>query len=255
MNIAVVLYGQPRDYIRGYNNIMEFIKIQDDCKFDFFYHSWIINENERYKHSPWRKIDKREVCFNKNINTDLQKLYNPISYEIENQSDVSFDDKLYKNTLAFKNTKGKKLENINNTLFQMYSRNKARNLLETYLNKMSNKVHYDFVMTLRFDLNIMPNLHFNELNKSNVYISNLHSKRKIIPDNCIIAPTDIFLQWFDIYDKLNEIIDNSYLLESLMKLNENLEINPEELILAKYIFHYQNINKILYFQGGIMSDL
>ena len=36
MNIAVVLYGQPRDYIKGYNNIMKFIKTQDNCKFDFF---------------------------------------------------------------------------------------------------------------------------------------------------------------------------------------------------------------------------
>ena len=38
MNIAVVLYGQPRDYIKGYNNIMEFYKNQENVIFDFFYH-------------------------------------------------------------------------------------------------------------------------------------------------------------------------------------------------------------------------
>ena len=250
MNIAVVLYGQPRDYLKGYNNIMEFIKMQDDCKFDFFYHCWVINENETFKHSPWRNIDKNEISFNKNTVTDLYKLYNPISYEIENQNNVSFDDSLYKDTLAFKNTTGQLLGNIDNTLFQVYSRNKARNLLDTYLNKMSNKVYYDFVMFMRFDLNIMPKLHFNELNKSKVYVSNLHYPRNLVTDYCVIAPTNIFLQWFDIYDKLKDILDNINLSENLMKLNEKLLINSEELTFAKYIYHYENKDNMLYFEGG-----
>jgi hypothetical protein len=132
----------------------------------------------------------------------------------------------------------------------MYSRNKARNVLQRYLEK--NNVHYDFVLTLRFDLSIMPNIQFNELNKSNVYISNLHCPRKIMPDNCIIAPTDIYLKWFNIYEMLKDIIDNINLFEKIKSLNEDLDINPEELILAKYIYHYQNTDNILYFTGGLV---
>ena len=47
MRVAVVLFGQPRDYLKGYNNTMAFIKQQKDCKFDFFYHTWKLNENEK----------------------------------------------------------------------------------------------------------------------------------------------------------------------------------------------------------------
>ena len=36
MNIAIILYGQPRNYIKGYNNIKQFIKTQHNCHFDFF---------------------------------------------------------------------------------------------------------------------------------------------------------------------------------------------------------------------------
>ena len=35
MRVACVLYGQPRDYMRGYNNIMEFYKNQENVIFDF----------------------------------------------------------------------------------------------------------------------------------------------------------------------------------------------------------------------------
>ena len=110
MNIAVVLYGQPRDYLKGYNNIMAFIEKQKDCKFDFFYHCWKLNENEQYKYSPWRNIDANTLIYSEKIITDLEELYKPISYEIENQNQVSFDDSLYKNTIAFNNTKGLKID-------------------------------------------------------------------------------------------------------------------------------------------------
>jgi hypothetical protein len=252
MNIAFVLYGQPRDYIKGYNNIMDFCKKQVDCKFDFFYHCWILNENETYNHSPWRNINKNELSYKKNTVNDLKQMYNPISYKIENQNEITFDESLYKNTLAYNNIEdNKKILNINNTLFQLYSRNKARNLLDIYL-KNNNNVNYDFVITLRFDINVMPLLQFNILDKTKVYVSNTLYPRKIIPDNCIISPTRIFLEWFNIYDMINEILDNKSLFDDLRSLKESLEINPEELILAKYIFQYKNIDNILYFQGGLI---
>jgi len=246
MNIAVVLYGQPRDYKRGYNNIMSFL----NSKADFFYHSWKLNENEVYKHSPWRALDQNTLVYNEQIITDLKKLYNPISYEIEIQSNITFDESLYVNTLAFNNTKGEKVSNINNTLFQMYSRNKARNLLNIYLN--NSKIHYDLVMTLRFDITSMPEINFNEIDISKTYVSDVHCPRKTIPDNCIITPTQVYLKWFNIYDSLHDILDNKELAENVTTLGENININAEELIFAKYIFHYKNTDNIRYFKGGVI---
>jgi hypothetical protein len=249
MKIAVVLYGQPRDYIKGYNNIMEFVKKQKDCNFDFFYHCWKLNENEEYKHSPWQNINKNTLVYKETIIADLQKMYNPISYEIENQNQVTFDDSLYKNTIAFNNSKELQLyNNIDNTLFQMYSRNKARNLLNSYLKK--NDVYYDFVIFLRFDIGIMPEINLTELDNSKTYISNFHYPRKIMADNCIITSTKIFIEWFNIFEELNHILDNVMLVQELHILNEKLSINAEELIFAKYIFHYKNTDNIMYFRGG-----
>jgi hypothetical protein len=252
MNIAIVLYGQPRDYLKGYNNIIAFIKTQKNCKFDFFYHTWKLNKNESYKCSPWRNIDTNNLIYHENIINNLQELYNPISYEISNQNELDFDDLLYKNTIAFNNTRGLKINNINNILYQMYSRNKARNLLYEYLNKIDNTIHYDFVMILRFDINIMPEVNLNEMDTSKTYISDIHYPRKVIPDNCIITPTKIFLEWFNIYETLKDILDNADLLKNLHILNEDLHINAEELILAKYIFHYKNFINIRYFKGGLI---
>ena len=38
MKIAYLLYGQPRDFNYGYNNIREFLSKQNDASVDFFYH-------------------------------------------------------------------------------------------------------------------------------------------------------------------------------------------------------------------------
>jgi hypothetical protein len=101
MKIAIVLFGQPREHIKGYNAIMSFINKHKDCEFDFFYHCWKLNENEEFKHSPWRRIDRNKLIFTENILTELQELYKPILYEVENQNNIMFDDILYRDTLAF----------------------------------------------------------------------------------------------------------------------------------------------------------
>lgn len=248
MNIAVVFYGQPRNYLTGYETLMKFIQTQPDCKFDFFYHCWSLEENQKYSHAPWRTIDENTLVFTEKTITDLQKLYNPISYEIENQNNVSFDKSMYENTIAFNNISNElKKRNINNILFQLYSRNKARNLLEAHLRQIGNMDHYDFVMTQRFELNEMPSIKFNELDKSKTYFSDVHFPRKIIAPDCVITSTKTYLEWFDIYERLKDILNNKELDALCARLNEKLEINAEELIFAKYIFHYSNTDNVRYF--------
>jgi len=248
MNVAILLYGQPRDYRKGYNNIMEFIKRNSDCKFDFFYHIWKINEKETYKHSTWRNIDKSTLTYNISMIDELNEMYHPLSYEIENQSNISFNDSFYKNTIAFHNTRGLSVRNIDNVLYNLYSKNKSRNLLEDYLK--NNPTKYDCVICVRFDINSVPELILDEKNKEYVYVSNCHQPRKIFADNFIISPTDIFLKWFNFYEDFNYILNNKSLEGSINQCNENLVINSEELLFSSYIFHYKNTDKILYFQGG-----
>jgi hypothetical protein len=252
MRVAIVFYGQPRDYIQGYHNIMEFINKQECCSFDFFYHCWKLNEGQYYNHSRWRDIDINTLIFKEDILAELKYLYNPISCEIEHQQDVSFDEALYKDTIAFQNTEEIKIQNINNTLYNIHSKNKARKVLQTYLDN-NKEVTYDFVVLTRFDIGIMPDLNLSEADTNNTYISDIHYPRNIISDACIVAPTDIFLKWFT-FEKIRDILDNYYLLEELRAFNENFEINIEEIVFAKYIFHYKNMDNIRYFKGGNIQD-
>ena len=252
MKIAIVLFGQPREHIKGYNAIMSFINKHKDCEFDFFYHCWKLNENEEFKHSPWRRIDRNKLIFTENILTELQELYKPILYEVENQNNIMFDDILYRDTLAFTNTNSVNLNNINNTLFQLYSRNKARNILDRYLKEMNDRVNYDFVLFTRFDIGIMPEISFNKIEKSKTYVSNCLYPRKIMPDQCIIMSTETFLEWFnDIYYNLRDLLDNKEVSEIVIKSNESFSINQEEILFSKYLFHYKNTNNIDYFKGGV----
>jgi hypothetical protein len=249
MRIAVVLYGQPRDYLTGYEHIMSFVKKQTDCEFDFFYHCWKLNENEEYKHGPWRNFNKNALIYKEKTIEHLKELYNPVSCEIENQNNVMFDDSLYKNTIAFNNTYGLRLSNINNTLFQMYSRNKARNVLKVYLDKTDNQIHYDFTITVRFDLDreVAPNVKLTEMDTSKTYVSNMHLPMKIMPDHFIITPTKTFIEWFKIYEELKDVLNNTQVVEDMRILKEDLNINAEQLIFANYIFHYKNLDNVGYF--------
>jgi hypothetical protein len=171
--------------------------------------------NEIYNHSPWRNNDKNTLIYNSDIDIKLKNLYNPIMYEYENQSNIVINKSIYENSIAYNNTSDICKKNVNNILFQLYSRNKARNLLNKYLNEINNLNYYDFVLFVRFDLFFIPIIKFNELNKINIYIAKEHYPRKIIADNCIVMSTKIFLEWFNIYDMLSDILNNEYLQQNI----------------------------------------
>ena len=247
MNIAIILHGQPRDYKKGYNNIMNFIKKQTDCKFDFFYHTWRINENEYYTTSKWRNIDQNTLLFKEEILSDLHELYNPISYEIDNQNTLTFDESLYMNTIAFNNSNSIYLGNISNTLFNIYSKTKARHLFDKYLKKMDNTVHYDFVIPLRFDIDNMPEVNLRELDIYKTHVPNILYPRYLLPDFCCITSQKIYLEWHNLYEMLPEFLNDTYVTETLSIRGETNIINMEQMITSKYLFHYKNLDNISYF--------
>ena len=250
MKVAVLLYGQPRDYKRGHTNIMEFIRKQENCTFDFFYHSWKLNENEVYKTSPWRSFDKNTLIYKEKNMDEIKELYNPISFEIENQN-LKFNPNIYKNTIAFNNTHGKIFDNINNNLFNLYSKYRSRTILYEYLKKINNKEYYDFVICVRFDVSTIPEIILDEKNKEFVFVSNIHLPRKVFPDNFIISPIPIFLNWFNFFDNFKLLLNDLYVLDYFNDSNERFCINAEEIILASYIHHFKNNDKIRYFEGNI----
>jgi hypothetical protein len=65
-----------------------------------------------------------------------------------------------------------------------------------------------------------------------------------------MAPQDVFLKWFTIYEELENLINNKELKKSVNLFGENLEINPEELLFASYILHYKNLDNICFFHSN-----
>ena len=253
MKCAVLFYGQPRKYIDGYNDITRFIANQKNVSVDFFYHCWTLNKDELFSKSPWRPLDEEYLSYKENIEEHLKELYNPVSYEYEHQIS-NFDKSLYNNTLAFHQTDGPgpRRENINNTLSQLYSRNKVRNLLSNHIQLTG--ANYDFVIITRFDVRFQSDLQLYILDVKKVYISNARKPLHIFSDNFILSPTDIFLKWFNIYDELYTLLDNKDIDKILREYGESLNINPEELIMGKYLLEYKNLDNVIY-HPSIQSGL
>jgi hypothetical protein len=245
MRVACVLFGQPRYYETGYNNIRHFFQNQNsNVQVDFFYHCWTLNDNDTYSAAKWNYIDPSCLQYENNIPNHLLELYNPIRYEYENQSNMIFDESMYKNTLVYNQTDEFLKENINNILFQTYSRNKARNILDNYI-KETNTI-YDFVIMTRFDIGNLPIFDLNILDCSNTYIPNNHYPRKIIPDVFFIIPVNVFLAWFTIYDSLSDLLNNENIITKVSDFGEKLVINSEQLIFGKYLSLFENLNNICY---------
>ena len=236
MKIAVVLYGQPRDYMKGYKNIMRFIQSQE-AGADFFYHAWTIGPDDRYEASKWRPIPATDLEYKGDVAARLKVLYKPVLHECEPSRDFAVNP--YMDTLAYRNTvTPAKIRNMGNVLSQMYSRNRARNLL------LKSEAKYDYVIMTRFDLDFSPDILLKELDPSKIYVSAAHCPRKIMPDNFILAPKEIVLKWFA--EGLAEILDDERLSEKIRGFGERLEINPEELLFAQYVFHYGDLDRIVY---------
>ena len=251
MKCAVLFYGQPRKYMDGYNDITRFIANQKDTTVEFFYHCWTINKDETFKKSPWRPIDEENLSYKENIEEHLKELYNPVSCEYEYRLS-SFDESLYKDSLAFEQTYEQKLGNINNTLSQLYSRTKARNLLSNHIQLTG--ANYDFVILTRFDVRFQSDLQLCDLDVKKVYVSNVHKPRDLFSDNFILSPTDIFLNWFNIYDELDKLLNNKEIDKILKDFGESLNINPEELIFGKYLLEYKNLDNVIH-HSSIQSGL
>lgn len=244
MKIAFCLYGQPRCYQEGFNNINEFVLANKEYQFDFFFHAWTLNENQTFSVSPWRNVTEDEITNNENCCKELLSLYHPCAYEFENSIN-NFDENIYIHSLAWRNSNNVRKKNINNTLSQCYSKNKVRNILYNYIN--NNNVKYDAVIICRFDYRNKISPLLNDLNLQCVNVNEtLKIQNNALPTNYAVLPVEIFLQWFTIFENLKNIIDNQ---ELSIKLNENrlnYDMNPEELELANYLYFYHNLDKVCF---------
>jgi hypothetical protein len=229
MNVAICLYGQPRKYLQGYQNLMNFISENTDCKFDFFFHTWYSPTEMFYKASPWRKISTSELTIDKDIIQKLIDLYKPIAFKYDEPIEV---DK--------KHGKYCDIANINNTMSQIYSRTQVRNIFS-----QSKTKDYTFVVMCRFDFIKPLKIRLTNLTPNKLYFSNMHLPRLIIPDNLIIMDEPIFLKLFDIYDNMDNLVNNAELEKQMTINGEKLTYTMEALLFANLLYHYDNFKNII----------
>jgi GR25 family glycosyltransferase involved in LPS biosynthesis len=243
--IAICLFGQPRDYVIGHKNIKDLIENQQQYDCDIFFHCWNIENHSVYKSAEWREIPKKSLIIEDMdvVNQQLLDLYKPVKYKFENSID-KFNENIYNDTIAYNNiTNDKILQNINNILSQMYSRNEVRKLFEQHVSEKN--IEYDYVIMTRFDVMKKINLKLELLEGNKVYIDNMHYPRKIITDTFIICPQHIFILWFNLFDNLKNILNNEEINKKMKQNNEKLIVNAEELIMANFIYYF-DINLVNY---------
>jgi len=205
-----------------------------------------VSDTHGFKYDSLRDLNEKEAAQLENIVSTINNLYNPVAYITEEPR--TFDYNEYKDTLAVQNLEkvshkmGRTKEvHFSNTMSQMYSRNKVRDLLDSTIKNKN--IAYDFVIMIRFDyFNTIP-INLYEIDTSVIIVSNYMRPRKLVGDNILILPVQAFLDIFNIYKNLDYIMNNEEINQKMMANGEYFFCSPEEMVTAS-IYYTNNIYKL-----------
>lgn len=162
----------------------------------------------------------------------------------KNEVDFFIENENIRNSKAYINSNKSIQDNIYNTISQIYSRNKVKDLFENYIKET--KTNYDIVISTRFDGHDFPNkIDISNMQKY-IYASKIHRPRFIIPDNFLIIPPEIYIIWFNMYKNINNIMNNDQIELQMNNINEKMLFNMEEILLSNYLFYGYDVNNINY---------
>ena len=236
--LAVCLYGQPRSYITGFNNLCNYLNpFKKIYEIDFFYHTYYDETfiGKKYNSSPWRKIKNNVV--KQHVLKNLKKIYKPVAYS--HNTPILFKNNQYVNLRAYQNSNNKTINNLNNLLSQLYSRKKVKNIFEEYILKTN--TNYNLVISCRFDFLKPITLDLthidNEVGRTHIYVSNIRQSNILLPDNFIVLNPVNFLKIFNMYNDLSIICDSDMIEKELKKNNIQYILNMEEILLAQVYYH------------------
>ena len=241
-NIALCLYGQPRDYKKGKKNIFTLFDGLNNFNVDIFINTWS-PKGSYYKVSPFRNIDKSTIAIDKNIIYNLESFFMPevITY----QNPIIFKKRKYKKSKLYKHTTSKIVKkNINNILSQMYSKNVVLNAFLKYQQKT--KKIYDFVIGSRTDFYNKFDTNIENFDSSKINISSLSLPRKFIRTDIVITDTYGLSSIYNAYENIDELINNTTLLKEMELIGETPVFNAEELTTMNYLHNCRNLNNVNY---------
>lgn len=242
MRVAFCLYGQARRYLEGYRQIDDFVKRNPDVSFDFFYHMWFDPAKEMYDCSTYRNISEKELHINSQMVDRVYELYKPKCHKVEKP--IVFDTVFMESLPIYMRSSEILCDNIQNTLCQLYSKQKVRDILKSHCRQEN---PYALVIASRFDFCRRINIDLKMIDTSKLYVNNIHSPRYLLNDNYLICNPDIFYILFNLFDELPSILIDQSLQNKLINLyNEPLTLSPENILFAMVAKYYDVKSLVIY---------
>lgn len=251
VKIAYCLYGQPRNLAEGHRIISTFVEKYD---VDFYYHTWTLpNEHVKYEHSHYRHVKDTDLKYEANIIDKINVLYQPKTYAVDPSVTFTYTHSAdFMNSIMYSNTEHRNRLNISNALSQYYSKQKVRDLLYDEIRKTN--VTYDFVICSRFDMLKPIFIDLHRLNPHKVYVSDINLPRYIFSDAMVISNVDSFLNMFNVYNNLHNIINDTDLQRLVETYNEKFVFVPECLLFSNYLYYYKNTDNVEYINIPNLCD-
>lgn len=215
--------------------------------FYFFFHAWILNDKQRFSASPWRNLGEQELTFREDCVQDLMALYQPQAYEFEKSID-HFDDTVYQDSIAWHNSTERKKQNIHNTLSQLYSKNKVRDILQDHMAKSGET--YETVIMCRFDYTNKIPLLLNTVDLRLTHVSScIQHINDALPTVFCVSPINVFLRWFTTFSNLENLVNNRKVSAQFGQHRLVFDMNLEELETANYLYFFGNLDNVCFSQS------
>lgn len=235
MLVALCLFGQPRQALKGYATFLELMQRNDEVEFDVFFHAWHDPAQTRYMASPWRRIPEEDLAVDPAIIDKLVHAYRPVSYLVE-PPPVSFDLSRLKASPFWDASDARVQANIVNTLSQLHSRQKVRDLV------LRHGRGYDMIIGSRFDFLRPLLLDLKALDPGKLYVSNMHVPRCIFPDNLVIANPCIFFRLFNAFCDLDAVLFSRPVVQLLGHVyGERPNVTTETILFATFLRHFGDV--------------
>jgi len=244
IRVAYCFYGQPRKIEEGFAIVQKFMNNNPDILIDFFYHTWFIKNpsGKPYDASPWRQFDRDELLIQPDSIERLNELYRPCGYQVDEPIQFDLTKEQLHESILYKITPGLYIQNLNNTLSQLYSMQQVRGILQQYVNDTGTT--YQYVILSRFDFRKEVEIRMNCLTETRLYVSNLQENIKCFCAH-YISNYDIFLNISNVFDNLTNLINNTELLDIFKQHNGiDSNLNVETIIAMNYLFYYKHYAQV-----------
>lgn len=250
LRVAICFFGQPRRAAEGFETFKKLMNqsYHSNVTFDIFFHTWVKHENPggkiSYTTSLFRNLRKKDTDVDADIIDKLVSMYKPKSFDVN--TPIEFQKDLYEDTLIYRRTNEYGKENANNNLSQQFSRQRVRDLLQSYIKATG--IHYDFVLGSRFDYLNKIDINFNVLEPAYLHVASYRKPRRSIPDALVISNQSMFLKVFNVFNNFTKIANNKRLADHFTTVckRELFILHPEELLHINYIYYYKDNSLIEY---------